>query len=189
VRVFAVVFAATALASPAALADDAVIPQSRLVPGRDLGDAPPGAVAPPPKVIRYWNHNAPLPAGYHVETRLHAWLFLVGAPIFAATYWATASLGSSQAGIQGHSWGFVPIIGPIVWIAERNTGNVGLDLVADDFFLFLGLGQLVGATLTAAGFLARDTVLVRDASSLFRVVPLPILLGTHTPGLGFTGAF
>jgi hypothetical protein len=116
----------------------------------------------------------PIPAGYHIETRVRKGLVISGPIIFGVPYLLSMSVAASSK-YEPDRWLYAPVVGPFINLASRNdecnpngtSGTTASFTCASDssarFFLMLdGLMQTAGATLLILGLALPQTLLVRD---------------------------
>jgi hypothetical protein len=138
-----------------------------------------------------------IPAGYHVESRVHKGLIITGSVTFGTFYLLSLAVAGRSSSAEGH-WLAAPLVGP--WGAlqshpdpcARHTSQEGFGCldVAPAAEVIDGIGQLVGALLVTGGLLATREVLVRDSLPTaprgpnLIIVPRVSLLASGV-GLGF----
>ena len=141
------------------------------------------AETPDARQLEKWEPGAPVPAGYHAETRTRRGLVLGGAGTFVGFYGTAlfAAWLASAAGAGGKvaaMW--VPLVGPFIQMGQPDSKA----LIS---YLFLdGVGQIAGITMLVAGLLSPQHVLVRNDAGI-RVTPVG--LGNGRVGWGLTGTF
>src|SRR5262249_8757617 len=123
------------------------------------------SVAPPvalrPNAVPY-QEGWPVPPGYHVESRIRKGLLWSGAVVFGVFY--TLPLGASKN--PGGKWVFVPIAGPALYASHRQCPEPCDDIGTPIFVMTFTGGQLVGAALLTATFLAQKQWLVQDTPDM-----------------------
>jgi hypothetical protein len=150
----------------------------------------------------------PIPAGYHIETRVRRGLVVSGPIIFGVPYLLSMSVAASSK-YEPDRWLYAPVFGPFVNLASRSddcnpngsSGTTTTFTCAGDsstrFFLMLdGLMQTAGATLLVLGLALPQTLLVRDDApftgqkrSHFAWTVSPYSMGRSGSGLAVTGIF
>jgi hypothetical protein len=146
-----------------------------LVPGLAYAEPPPSApdgYDGRPRVIEFDDFQ--VPAGYHVETRPRWGLFATGISIWGGLYMLSVASASVDDTAEGH-WMAVPVIGPFaaaeahrdscIGKATSEVGLLGCIDITPSVELCDGIGQVVGASLLAAGLLSTRSVLVPDDPS------------------------
>jgi hypothetical protein len=116
----------------------------------------------------------PIPAGYHLETRVRKGLVVSGPIIFGVPYLLSMSVAASSK-YEPDRWLYAPVFGPFVNLASRSDDcnpnvssgtNSSFQCAGDSstrFFLMLdGLMQTAGATMLILGLALPQTLLVRD---------------------------
>jgi hypothetical protein len=151
----------------------------------------------------------PIPAGYHLETRVRKGLVVSGPIIFGVPYLLSMSVAASSQ-YEPDRWLYAPVFGPFVDLATRSdqcnpnvpsTGSTNTVVCAGDsgarFFLMLdGLMQTAGATMLILGLALPQHLLVRDDApytgqnrSHFAWAVRPYSVGRSAYGLGVVGTF
>jgi hypothetical protein len=146
-------------------------------------EAPPPNWAPPvalrPSAVPY-QEGAPVPPGYHVESRVRKGLLWSGSIVFGVSY--LLSLGPVSN--PGGEWVFVPIAGPALYASHRKCEECVDDIATPIYVMTFTAGQVVGATLLASAFLAQKQWLVADEP--YAAAPRPTL--TVLPSVDRTSA-
>jgi hypothetical protein len=173
-------------APPPAPYGTAPSPYAPASPGYDTSGAPGGVYGAPyaparPRVIKDWNDGDPVPAGYHVGTRVRVAPIAVGASMFGVA-WLSSALGASVANGLGNDASdlFIPAIGPFLQMSKTTdaTGNF--------WNVFDGTVQCVGIGLLIYGIVSPQQVLVRN--DVARWLPTPYA-ARNGGGLVWGGAF
>jgi hypothetical protein len=137
----------------------------------------PYAVMVPPEELPY-REGAPVPPGYHVETRIRRKMVIGGGVTLAAT-WAFSAVMASVV-VQYDSRVaplYVPVVGPFIAI-----GTSAQQLHASDrttvslLYAIDGLAQTAGLALLIAGIAAKETVLLYGPPTTATAAPRPELL-------------
>jgi hypothetical protein len=119
-----------------------------------------------------WSETDPVPAGYHVERRVHRRAVVAGTGLFVFAY--TLSMVAGAAGPDARAL-WVPLGGPFIQLAEGpgRPASRFLDFtpVATVGLVFDAVAQSVGAGMVAYGLLGRERVLVRNPPTI-SVVPI-----------------
>jgi hypothetical protein len=136
-----------------------------------------------------------IPAGYHEETRPRWGLVFWGSAAFVVSY--VGAVGGAKSADSG-GWLYVPLAGPFVNVAVRDTCKTDAcstaDLIERIFWTLDGLGQVAGVTMSICGFAFPKRTLVPDGSPSasakpgFRWSLRPHPLGRGI-GLGFAATF
>ncbi|HVY45213.1 MAG TPA: hypothetical protein VHB21_05000 [Minicystis sp.] len=146
--------------------------------GAARADAPPKLdpiLRFPPKLLPY-DEGAPVPPGYHVETRPTKSYLLGGASLFGASYLVSAVIAATVVAARQPDASRVaplaiPVAGPFVTLATAHAGVPGGVVLAVD-----GIAQTAGAILFVSGFYIPEKVLVFDT--------LPAVTARLVPGPG-----
>jgi hypothetical protein len=126
----------------------------------------------------------PVPAGYHVDTRIRRGLVIGGAVTFGSTYLLTALTATAASEVDNDFTPlFVPVVGPFITIGSANASGAGAFWLAFD-----GVVQSAGVTMLVIGLAAPRTVLVRDDVGRPSLSLAPVALGRGTMGLGVVGS-
>lgn len=170
------------------------------------GYGPPPGYAPPPPgypwagrpreeqlpaVIPH-DEKAPIPPGYHPDTRIRKTLVIAGAVTFGATYLYTLSQAlnrdtSLDGGDDGVSPLVIPIVGPFVALGDTNSQGEHAGMAPSSLILS-GLAQTVGVGLAVAGIVFPQKVLVRDATGKPALSVAPVLVGSGGMGVWLSGS-
>ncbi|HMI85005.1 MAG TPA: hypothetical protein VK550_12980 [Polyangiaceae bacterium] len=178
------------------------------------GEPPPGWTPPPgyawraqPMEMKYVD-GKPIPAGYHIETRVRKGLVVSGPIIFGVPYLLSMSVAASSK-YAPDRWLYAPVVGPFVNLASRgddcnpnfsSSTSTTVTCAGDSstrFFLMLdGLMQTAGATMLILGLALPQTLLVRDDAPFtgenrghFAWTISPYSMGRAGSGLALTGIF
>jgi hypothetical protein len=146
-------------------------------PTGQLGPGYGGPVAAPLYASVIESEGQPVPPGYRLERRPRGGLVLAGVGVFAPFF-----AFSLTAAIAGHSekdrWLFLPVVGPgLDLLARRNCADGTYDSACKGpqaLLQFALLGQVAGAALFAAGFLAQREVFVRNDPTSARRLPFVV---------------
>ncbi|HEU4538098.1 MAG TPA: hypothetical protein VFS00_28450 [Polyangiaceae bacterium] len=135
-----------------------------------------------PPIIEEYRQGAPVPLGYHADTRVRRGLIIGGAVPLGVLYTLTmlTAAGMSEAGAGGEVL-YVPVLGPFLQMASTSSQTGNSVLLLD------GLGQAAGAAMLIAGLAWPKTILVRNDLGHVRVTPMPV--GSSGGGLSLVGTF
>ena len=157
-------------------------------------DPPPSK--PAPEKVRFpYKSGAPVPRGYHVESRVRPGLLVTGILMTGVAYaWGALTLGSSKC--SGDHWMLLPFAGPFM-AADRADGNASSGPCDDPEGIRgairteSGLGQTVGgilllfsASYPRQDLVPDDTSAHADAQRRWTVVPA---LGPSSAGFSMIG--
>jgi hypothetical protein len=139
-----------------------------------------------PRVIKDWNEQSPIPAGYHPETRRRVGVITGGAILFAVPYFFSALSGAVAA--DNNKWNntnpavamYVPVAGPFIQMATSDSATLSLVLALD------GLAQATGLTMLIVGLASPKKVLVRNDLGTLSLAPLMLPTGG---GMALHGSF
>ncbi len=135
-----------------------------------------------PPIIGHYEPGAPVPQGYHAETRVRRGLIIGGAIPLGIMYTLSVLAGAALNDTgEGGEFMYVPVLGPFLQMTKTDN-SAGSTILALD-----GLTQVAGAAMLVAGLTIPKTVLVRNDLAQIRVTPMP--LGQRGGGLGFVGTF
>lgn len=138
-----------------------------------------------------YEEGQPVPPGYHPETRVRKGMIIGGAVTFGALYLISAltaatvhdtcdAVGSSSCS-NSLTPLYIPAVGPFVAIGTSHADALGsFALVVD------GVAQTGGLALAIAGFVATQSLLVRNDVGKATITPMPIV-SRNMMGLGFVG--
>jgi hypothetical protein len=151
----------------------------------------------------------PIPAGYHLETRVRKGLVVSGPIIFGIPYLLSISVAASSK-YEPDRWLYAPVVGPFVNLATRSddcnpnistSGSTSTVVCSGEsgarFFLMMdGVMQTAGATMLILGLALQQQLLVRDDApytgkkgSQFAWTVGPYAMGRSAYGLGVAGMF
>lgn len=135
-----------------------------------------------PKYMDYEDGD-PVPAGYHVETKIRKGLFIGGVVTFGALYFVTAltaaTIDSANTNIDDYKPLYIPAVGPFITVGTAGSRGVGTFILVVD-----GVAQSAGLAMAIAGLAAQQTQLVRNDIGKMHVVPL---VSPTVAGLGIMG--
>ncbi|HEY4116886.1 MAG TPA: hypothetical protein VGM56_03470 [Byssovorax sp.] len=156
---------------------------------------PPGQRQMGPRVMDY--DDGPIPAGYHVETRVKKGLVIAGAAVLGS-FWLLSALGGALAIDAGHDHDaeglFVPVAGPFVALANETAGSKHLLATVQFCYVLDGLAQSAGLLMLVGGIVFPSQKLVRDEVALdvggtkVRFHPTPMRVGDNSVGFGLAGS-
>ena len=149
--------------------------------------APPPPAAPPN--LDDWPESAAPPPGYHWNQKPRLGPIIAGASLLGATWALSALVGSMAYDLStphdsNYEWLLVPVAGPFVELTHSKTAEGSVVLVIDGVAQFAGLALLVYGISSPVMHLERN----EPATSL-RVVPVPMVFGRDSGGLGVVGTF
>ncbi len=137
----------------------------------------------PPRKIKDWDPNEPVPPGYTAVTRPRLGLVIPGSIVFGVSY-----VLSFIIGLEGVLAGFrqmwplmIPVAGPFIGL-----GTMPGDVVTGVLLTLDGIAQVAGATMFIIGLAAPSTILVRNRHAT--LMPVPILTSGGA-GVGLAGSF
>jgi hypothetical protein len=151
--------------------------------------------SPSEKPVLPYRRGDPIPAGYHIESRLR-WGFIIPGGILFGLGYGLAVAVSLTPEHQGELWLLVPVAGPFASMLSHTSkcrsGDEGKEcrktaLKESEAEIFLLALQAPGAAFLLAGFASPKLSLVRDDHASVDVIPV-VLPGGGT-GLGVVGQF
>jgi hypothetical protein len=174
-----------------------VVVQPGYPPPPGYGAPPPGYGAPPPGYYAQpqpqqamapreleWEPGEPITPGYHPSTKIRTGLVVGGACTFGALWIVNVFVAS--VAVEAHSSGlqplFAPIVGPFIAI-----GTTHGDALGGFWLAFDGVVQAGGVAMLIAGIAAPKNRLLRNDISGKNFLPMPMVFGPKSGGLGFIG--
>jgi hypothetical protein len=137
-----------------------------------------------------WDESKPVPPGYRVEKRGPVVMMVCGAYTFGLSYAGSVGMAVSNAGdddVQAaERWMYLPIAGPWITSATLPRRDCAPNCGGLDPYLFLGLGQMVGAGLIAVSPLVEYYTLVPLQPQAVAILPSIERSGA---GVSMTGLF
>lgn len=138
-----------------------------------------------PRVLDY-EDGEPIPAGYHLRTKVRKGLIGGGAGLLGGLWFAsllTGAVGDTATAYGDGGWAalYIPVAGPFVAISTLHSDSAGTALLLLD-----GVGQLGGAAMIVLGAVLPQKQLVRDDVAKSTVTVTPFLSPT---GAGLVGTF
>lgn len=163
------------------------------------GYGPPGSTQSPvvyapqptgyvgPVEISSYEEGAPIPNGYHPESRTRTGLIVAGSVTFGTMYLITALVAAGNADAHEHGSNpaaalWIPAVGPFIQMTNTDSSVAGVFLAID------GITQVAGLTMLVVGLTSPKTVLVRNDFGKVQVRPVPVVTG-NTMGAGLAGTF
>jgi hypothetical protein len=150
-------------------------------PPRGGWDYRPPVRMTPARIVPY-REGSPVPAGYHLDTRIRKGFAIGGGTTFASLWLVSlavaAAFQSDEDAADELSPLFAPLVGPFVALGTSNAEPIGAFALVVD-----GLGQAVGLALFVVGFTAPETVWVRDEQARIRLTPIVTPDGTAALGI------
>jgi hypothetical protein len=154
---------------------------------------PPGQPTDTRPVTMEYDEEQPIPAGYHLRTKVRAGLVGGGAGLLGGLWIVSifvgifGNAGNALVGAE-EKWTpmYIPMVGPFITIgtASNDLSGGGTALLAVD-----GIGQLGGAAMIVLGIALPKKTLVRDAVA-FSPLPGMTVMPTFTGnGAGLVGTF
>jgi hypothetical protein len=180
-------------------------PQAEPPPGWSQQQGYPGGWRAQPMEMRYIE-GRPIPAGYHLETRVKKGLVVSGSILFGVPYLFSISVAASSK-YAPDRWFYAPVIGPFVNLSTRgddcnpNSTSSSVTVCPSEsgarFFIMLdGVMQTAGATMFILGLALQNQILVRDDApytgkkgSQFAWTISPYAIGRSGYGVGVAGMF
>lgn len=186
---------------PSPVAAPQPYPAPSYPPPGSYGYGQPGWVYPPPpppprgemKETLPYVEGQPVRPGYHVEKRVRKGLLIGGLSALGAGYIASAVMASDDS-VTGGDVGYVPLLGAFIAAGtlehKRSGGFIDFDFSAFNriIFIFSGLMQTAGLTLTIVGVAAPSKVQVLGEAPPVEMAVAP-LAGPGALGVSVIGSF
>jgi hypothetical protein len=137
-----------------------------------------------PKELDY-EEGQPIPAGYHLDSKIRKGLFIGGTVTFGACYLLSALSASVADSGNNDEFAplFVPVAGPFITIGTANAEGAGTFWLVVD-----GVAQAGGLVMAIAGLVAQEELLVRNDVGKPKITVSPFYAGNGSFGLGVAGA-